>query len=102
MPTSPVVLYAEFTAQPGSEAHVASLILGYADSVRAEPGNVAFEVYRREDEPLRFFVFETYRDRDAFEAHLAASAGRAFNQALREHIQGSGSDLSFLTPVTRA
>ncbi len=96
-----VVLYAEFTARADSVAVVAELITGYAESVRAEPGNVRFDIYRRQEEPTRFFVFEIYRDRAAFEAHLGAESGRAFNEVLVEHIEGAGSDLHFLTPVTR-
>ena len=96
-----VVLYAEFTARAGSESAVEELITDYAESVRAEPGNVTFDVYRREEAPARFVVFEIYRDRPAFEAHLGAEPGRAFNEVLAEHIEGAGSDLHFLTPVTR-
>lgn len=97
----PVVLYAEFTARADSVAVVEGLITGYAQSVRAEPGNVTFDVYRREESPAEFVVFEIYRDRAAFEAHLGAEPGRAFNEVLVGHIEGAGSDLHFLTPVTR-
>ena len=97
----PVVLYAEFTARAESVSVVEGLITDYAQSVSAEPGNLRFDVYRREEEPTRFFVFEIYRDRAAFETHLGADSGRAFNEVLVEHIEGAGSDLHFLTPVTR-
>ena len=97
----PVVLYAEFTARADSVAVVEGLITDYAQSVRSEPGNLRFDIYRRQEEETRFFVFEIYRDRAAFEAHLGAEPGRAFNEVLVEHIEGDGSDLRFLTPVTR-
>jgi quinol monooxygenase YgiN len=97
----PVVLYAEFTARAESAAVVKELIAEYAQSVRAEPGNLRFDIYRRQEEPARFFVFEVYRDRAAFDAHLGAEPGRAFNEVLAEHIEGAGSDLHFLTPVSR-
>lgn len=99
-PQTQVVLHAGFTAKPGSETQVEKLILTYADEVRAESGNLRFDLYRREDARREFFVFEIYRDRAAFEAHLAAEAGRAFNRALADHVEGSGSELRFLTPVT--
>lgn len=94
--TTPVTLYAEFTARPGTADDVERLILDYAETVRAEPGNVVFDVYRRVEEPDRFFVFEIYRDRTAFEAHLGAEAGRAFNVVLSDLILEPASDLSFL------
>lgn len=96
---SPVVLHAEFTAHPGSEEQVAQLIEEYAETVRGEPGNVVFDVYRREEAPENFFVFEVYRDRAAFEEHLAADPGKTFNPRLAEHIVGQESTLHFLTPA---
>lgn len=95
----PVVLYAEFTALAGRTDEVANLIGGYAGTVREEPGNEVFETYRRRDDSDRFFVFEVYRDKAAFEAHLAAPAGRDFNAALRPLIVEDASALSFLQPV---
>ena len=97
--SAPIVLYAEFTANPGTGPDVEALIRDYADAVRAEPGNLAFEVYRRAESPDRFVVFETYRDRAAFDAHIAADAGRSFNAALAARIVEPQSQLSFLTPI---
>ncbi len=50
------------SSPPGREPpdDVERLILDYAETVRAEPGNVVFDVYRRVEEPDRFFVFEIY------------------------------------------
>ena len=54
----PLILYAEFTAKPGSESQVETLISGLAEKVRREPGNAEFTVYRERDDPRKFFVFE--------------------------------------------
>lgn len=97
-----VVLYAEFTAERDSADRAEALLRDYAESVRAEPGNVVFDVYRRAEAAERFFVFEIYRDRAAFEQHLAAAEGKAFNEALGELVEGSGSELTFLTPAARS
>ena len=94
-----VRLYAEFTAVPGAADEVEPLIQAYAQVVRAEPGNVVFDVYRRIEAPERFFVFEAYRDRDAFNAHLSAEASTVFNAKLAPRIVEPHSMLSFLTPV---
>jgi quinol monooxygenase YgiN len=90
------VLYAEFTARPGTAPDIAHLLREYAAAVRSEPGNIAFDVYRRKEAPDRFFVFEIYRDRAAFEQHLAAEAGRVFNGALTGLIRETASELTFL------
>ena len=96
-----VVLYAEFTAKPDAVDEVEELLRGFAHTVRAEPGNVTIDVYRRADSPSRFYVFEIYRDRPAFEEHLAAESGREFNDALGELIVEAGSELTFLQPAAR-
>lgn len=98
MSSDRVVLYAEFTAVPGSVDAVEALVLGYAQVVRSEPGNVVFDVYRRVEAPERFFVFEAYRDRAAFDDHLGGEAGRVFNATLTPMIVEPQSALSFLTP----
>jgi quinol monooxygenase YgiN len=102
MSDSRVVLSAEFTALPAAADEVDALIQEYAATVRAEPGNERFEVYRRAEDPDRFVVFEVYRDREAFDAHLTAEAGRAFNAALVPRIVEPQSILSFLTPTGRS
>ena len=91
-----VVLYAEFTAKPGVAAEIDTLLSGFAQTVRAEPGNVTFDAYRRSEAPDRFVVFEIYRDRAAFEEHIGAEAGRLFNAELRDLIVEAGSELNFL------
>ncbi|WP_440695482.1 putative quinol monooxygenase [Clavibacter nebraskensis] len=93
------VLYAEFTALPGEEERVARMIADLAELVRAEPGNVVFEPYRRVEDPARFVVHEVYRDEAAFQAHIGASYGAEFNAALGPLIVEDGSQLTFLAPV---
>ena len=41
-----MILYAEFTAKPGSESEVGRLISGLAEDVRREPGDTEFTVYQ--------------------------------------------------------
>ena len=97
--TGAVALYAEFAAVPGRGRDVEGLLAGFAELVRAEPGNLVFDAYCRADEPDRFFVYELYRDQAAFEAHLAADAGATFNSALKELTVGDGSTITFLRSV---
>ena len=93
----PMILYAEFTAKPGSESEVGRLISGLAEDIRREPGNTEFTVYRERDNPRKFFVFEQYLDEASFEAHVSAEYGVIFNQQLSSLIEEVESQLTWLT-----
>ncbi|GAP51553.1 putative quinol monooxygenase [Streptomyces azureus] len=92
-------LLAEFTAREGAEAEVAHLIGEYALKVREEEGNLAFDVYTKAAKPRAFWIFEVYRDEDAFQAHLNAPYGGPFNTALAPLIEEDASVLTFLDPL---
>lgn len=94
-----ISLLAEFTARPGQGDAVAQLLAGLADSVRVEPGNMVFDCYRRLENREKFVVYEIYRDKAAFETHIAADYGAVFNARLRELIVEPNSVLTFLTPL---
>jgi len=98
----PVILYAEFTAKPGSESQVQMLISDLAEKVRQELGNTEFTVYRERDNPRKFIVFEEYLDEAGFEAHMRAEYGVIFNQQLSSLIEEGASQLTFLTRVDPA
>jgi len=98
----PMILYAEFTAKPGSEAEVEKLISGLAEQVRREPGNTEFTVYRERDNPRKFFVFEQYLDEASFDAHISAEYGLIFNQQLSSLIEEGESQLTWLTRFNSA
>ena len=93
----PMILYAEFTAKPGSDAEVEKLISGLAEQVRREPGNTEFTVYRERDNPRKFFVFEQYLHEASFDAHIGAEYGLVFNQQLSILIEEGESQLTWLT-----
>ena len=97
--TGPVTLIAEFTARPQQAETVAELLAGLAADVRQEPGNVAFDCFRRLDDSAKFVVYEIYRDKAAFEAHITAPYGAVFNARLRELIVEPNSVLTFLSPL---
>jgi quinol monooxygenase YgiN len=93
-------LLAEFTAREGTEDEVARLLLDYAKKVREEDGNLAFDVYTKASTPRAYWIFEVYRDEDAFQAHLKAPYGAPFNAALVPLIEEDASVLTFLDPVS--
>jgi quinol monooxygenase YgiN len=40
---------------------------------RAEPGNLAFDMYRKADDPLSYVLLERYTSREALAAHRDSS-----------------------------
>ncbi|MCT9011473.1 putative quinol monooxygenase [Streptomyces rhizosphaerihabitans] len=92
-------LLAEFTAREGAQDEVARLIGDYTLKVREEEGNLAFDVYTKAAAPHAFWIFEVYRDEDAFQAHLNAPYGGPFNAALVPLIEEDASALTFLNPL---
>ncbi|MBK3625280.1 putative quinol monooxygenase [Streptomyces asoensis] len=93
-------LLAEFTAREGARDEVARLIGDYARAVREEEGNLVFDVCTRASAPRAFWIFEVYRDEDAFQAHLKAPYGGPFNEALAPLIEEDASVLTFLDPLS--
>ncbi|SDZ26794.1 Quinol monooxygenase YgiN [Herbiconiux ginsengi] len=93
------MLFAEFTALPGEEETVAALLAGFAVQVRAERGCVEFAPFRLAEQPTRFFVYEVYRDDDAFAAHIGTRHGLEFNARLGPLIVEDGSQLTWLQPL---
>lgn len=89
-------LYAEFTVKAGHEARVAEMMTTLTTHVRNEPGNLLFNAYTRESNPRSYFVFEIYRDDDAFDKHIGADYGAEFNAELAGHIEEDGSVLTHL------
>ncbi|WP_329459303.1 putative quinol monooxygenase [Streptomyces sp. NBC_01497] len=60
---------ARYTVTEGKEADVLALLGELASASRSEPGNRAFEVCRRVDEPRGVVLLERYASRAAFAAH---------------------------------
>ena len=94
-----VALYATFRALEGQERRVAELLAALAADVINEPGNVLFEPTTLSEDPRSYFVYEVYRDQQAFEAHIAMPHGVAFNDSLSALVEGGASTLTWLTPL---
>lgn len=92
----PVTLVATFRAHTGASDEVRRMITTYAQTVRAEPGCVFFDVFTHADDESAFVVYERYADRAAFDHHLATEAGQEFNRQLTPLVEGGGSELLFL------
>jgi quinol monooxygenase YgiN len=84
-----VVVVARYRVQAGAEDTVNTLLAEYSALVRAEPGCAAFSAHRAREDPREFVLFEHYRDRTAFDHHVAsthyASIARDRIRPLLEH-----------------
>lgn len=80
-------MYAEFTAKPGAELGLASLVTDLTRQVRAESGNELFNAYTRTGRPREQVLIEVHRDDAAFEEHLRADHTTRFNGALSNFIE---------------
>ena len=81
------VIIVDFEIKPDRVANFLPLMQeNAAASVRDEPGCHQFDVCRDPDAPHRIFLYETYDDRAAFEAHLASSYFRNFDTATADMI----------------
>lgn len=92
-------LYATMTALPGQRQFVADALCDLAESVRAEPGNLRFEVYSLKDDPDTFHVEETYYGEEGFKAHMGTEHGKAFNKAIIDKVANGASNVVFLENV---
>ena len=66
---SQLQVIAHHTIADGNEQEVIALLPGLIEATRTEPGNVAFDAYRKLDDPRSYVLLERYASREAFAAH---------------------------------
>jgi quinol monooxygenase YgiN len=67
-----VQLIARHTIKPGHENEVFTLLAGFIDAARAEPGNLAFDAYRKIGDDRSYVLLERYTSRDALAEHRSS------------------------------
>jgi quinol monooxygenase YgiN len=66
-----VQLIARHTVKPGHESEVFALLAGFIDAARSEPGNLAFDAYRKIGDDRSYVLLERYASREALAEHRA-------------------------------
>ncbi|HEY5428791.1 MAG TPA: putative quinol monooxygenase [Solirubrobacteraceae bacterium] len=66
---SQLQVIAHHTIAEGYEQEVIGLLPALIEATRTEPGNVAFDAYRKLDDPRAYVLLERYASGDAFAAH---------------------------------
>jgi quinol monooxygenase YgiN len=64
-------LFARFHARPGQRGAVERALLEVRGPTRAEAGCLAHDVFRSVRDPDELYVHSRWRDREAFEQHVA-------------------------------
>ncbi len=76
-----------FEIATGREEEFAGRVLRQAaDSLEREPGCHVFDVCRDPENPGRFFLYEVYDDREAFDVHLRSAHFASFDTAVRDWV----------------
>jgi quinol monooxygenase YgiN len=68
----------QLKAKPGKESEVEAFLKGEAKLVSGEPRTVTWHAAKDEAEPGAYFVFDTFNDEAAREAHMNGEAGKEF------------------------
>ena len=68
-----------------------------ARNTRKEPGNVRFDVLRLVDQPLKFALYEVYRDEAAFKAHQQTEHYARWKREIEDHCAVPRSSDKFTT-----
>lgn len=84
----PLTYFVRMRAREGAEERVRELLLSNVARIQSgERGNVAFAVHRSTDEPREFWLYETWSDAAAVEAHESGPAFTAYKDALRPLVE---------------
>ena len=94
-----IALIAELTAHRETRAEVGRLLRAYRSRVVQEPGNLQFLPYTTVDDAGSFWVYEEYRDEEAFQAHIDSRHNREFNRAVGPLLRSGSSHLRILRPL---
>nr|WP_246328673.1 antibiotic biosynthesis monooxygenase [Curtobacterium pusillum] len=92
-------LTARFTALPGREAEVRSLVEALERDVNNDAETLTFRVFQ-DANSRGFTVWEQYDSEAGFQTHVHAAHVVRFNELLTPLIEEDASILTFMTPIT--
>jgi quinol monooxygenase YgiN len=83
-----VSYFVRMVAKPGQAEAVQELLLTNPRRIeQGEPGNLAFGVHRSTDNPNEFWLYETWVDEAAVEAHESGDAFKRYKETLRPLVE---------------
>ena len=84
----PVYLVTYFEVAPAAASQGAAAARQYAEAARKENGNGEFEIFEEVTRPGRFAILESWRDKNAADAHNTGAAATAFRGKLQPVLIG--------------
>jgi autoinducer 2-degrading protein len=81
---SPIAFMIHITMKPDRADEFLKIAEEDARESAKEPGNLRFEIYRQDEDPLKLVVLEMYRDQAALDAHRATAYVAAWRQAVND------------------
>ncbi len=82
-----ILLLATLKAKKGQAQEALEALGAFSDVVKIEPGTLAWRLCQSLTEPEQFFVFETYKDQEAFEAHARSEAFQSLVASLADRLE---------------
>ena len=83
-----LVITASFEAQEGKEAEVEQAFRGMFPLVRDEAGLITYILHRAAHNPRRFFFYEQYKDKEAFDYHSSTPHFQALFGKIKTLVAG--------------
>lgn len=74
----PFVALALLSAKPGKQQALKAGLLKLIEPTRAEPGNLDYVLFEMKDKPGTFYMREAFKNKEAFDAHVAAPYFKQF------------------------
>ncbi len=76
-----LTVVATLKARPGEEEALLAMLRALIAPTRAEPGCIAYELHRSDEEPGTFLFDEVWESRPLWEAHMQSPHLAAFGEA---------------------
>jgi len=92
-----VKIVAILTAHPGKVEELRLLLDGMIPLSRGEPGNLRYDLWQEQTDPVRFVLDELYLDADAVKAHRASPHFQHYASAIADLAERTA---CLLDPVT--
>lgn len=92
-----ITVIARFQMQPGKEFEAIEALKQMAAAVEAnEPGAIAYTMNRGKVNPLEIYVYEVYKDSEAFDAHRKTPHMREMQAAFAETMDRASFNVEML------
>ncbi len=86
-----ITVVATIKAQPGKEKEIEKALAAMIPQVESEEGTLEYVLHRAQNDPLKFLVYEKYRDQEAFSFHSSTPAIKELFKTVGPLIDGSPS-----------